>query len=105
MSNTTDLASVEIIFDNGGSVTMQTETYAHLYDNAEQAAHDYKLLVNGGDTADWEGNDSDAEVTKYDGYRFFDHSEIQAILTAGRHETSWGNEATFFRTLGMTREA
>lgn len=105
MSNITDLSNVEILFDNGGSVTLQTETYAHLYDDAAVAANDYRVLVNGGDTAEWDGNDSDAQVTDYRGYRFYDHPEIQAILAAGEHETSWGNEATFFRALGVTVKA
>ena len=104
MSNATDLASVEILFDNGGGVTLQTESYAHYYHDAEQAAHDYKALAAGSNTADWDGNDSDAEVTRYIGYQFYDHDEIQAIVKAGEHETSWNNEAVFFRSLGVTVE-
>ena len=102
MSNTTDLATVEVLFDNGGGVTLQTETFAHMYDDAADAARDYKVLTEGGDTADWDGNDSDAEVTNYSGYRFYDHAEIQAILKSGEHETSWANEREFFAALGLT---
>ncbi len=104
MSHTTDLASVEILFDNGGGITLQTEGYAHYYDDPAQAAHDYKVIADGGDTSDWDGNDGDAEVTNYSGYRFYDHAEISAIIADGKHETSWGNERAFFSALGMTFE-
>lgn len=104
MSNTTDLASVEILFDNAGNVILQTEDYAHLYDDPKDAARDYKLLADGGNTSDWDGNDEDAVTTNYNGYRFYDHEEIQAIVKSGKHETSWYNESDFFGALGVDVE-
>lgn len=104
MSNTTDLSSVEILFDNGGGVTLQTASYAHLYDEATDAARDYMVLVSGGNTADWEGNDPYAEITQYSGYQFYDHEGIQAIIKAGEHQSSVRSERDFFRALGVTIE-
>ncbi len=110
MSNATELATVEILFDNGGGTTLQTETFAHHYDDATDAARDYKELVSGSDTGDWDGNNVDSQVTKYMGYRFYDHAEIQAILKKDEQDVAWNtwntwnNERAFFKALGVKME-
>jgi hypothetical protein len=52
--------NIEIIFDNGGGITIQNTDdpyYIHYYDDATQAAQDIIDLNNGGDTAEWDGNE------------------------------------------------
>ena len=49
----------DVIFDNGGGTTLQIgkRGYVHHYDTAEQAARDVKVLLDGGNANDWEGNE------------------------------------------------
>lgn len=102
MSN--DIETVEILFDNGGGCTLQTATYAHMYDDIEQAAYDYMAIAEGNETTYWDGNESDARVTDRAHYQVFDHADILAIVAAGVHTSSWNNVRAFFSALGVTIE-
>ena len=102
------MKSFELIFGNGGGVTLQTEEYCHFYDYPERAAEDVKDLIEGSDTEDWEGNEEEARM-EYDydvecngGYRWLSQYDVAEILKAGQIDTPWGNMRTFFSALGCT---
>ncbi len=47
----------ELLFDNGGGITLITPDYCHAYDRADWAASDVAALLNGADPCDWDGNE------------------------------------------------
>lgn len=54
--------NIEVLFDDGGGITVQTDDFAHSYDDAKQAATDVKLLLDGDATSDWDGNDDSCRI-------------------------------------------
>ncbi len=47
----------ELLFDNGGGITLITPDYCHFYDRADWAAADVVGLLNGANTSNWDGNE------------------------------------------------
>jgi len=47
----------ELLFDNGGGITLITPDYCHSYDRPDWAASDVAALLNGADPCDWDGNE------------------------------------------------
>jgi hypothetical protein len=63
------MKNLELVFDNGGSLTIQRDDYVHSYDGGDyfvQAAEDYKLLLVTDDVSDWDGNNPDDRVEPTD---------------------------------------
>lgn len=93
--------NIDVIFDNGGGITIQTTTYAHYYQDPAQAAEDYKLIISGADTGDWEGNEIDnrmeydAEQVRNGGYLWLNPNDIKEKLYS-----DWGyNTQDFYNAL------
>lgn len=53
-----------IILDNGGGITLQMGKFAHVYEDAKQAADDIAAWLGNQDTSDFEGHDSDAATSE-----------------------------------------
>jgi len=50
-----------LIFDNGGGLTLQlNNTYAHWYQNMNQAAEDLKAYIKDKNTEYWDGNEEES---------------------------------------------
>jgi hypothetical protein len=105
---------IEVIFDNGGGINVQTDTYTHNYDDAAQAATDVKAILDGESTSGWDGNDremwidtSSAEAddnfwaqVRNGGYRHYDLDDVKAeIAKAEATDTGWRNIDDFFSAL------
>ncbi len=100
------VTDLEVVFDNGGGITLQCDEYCHFYEgNATQAAQDFKILLEGGSPADWEGNEEEFRIyPTHDeiangGYEVMTAEEIAEILEDGEIETSSNNVGEFFRAL------
>ena len=95
--------AIDVIMDNGGGITIQTDSYTHYYDDPAQAAEDYKQIIAGTDpVADgWDGNNPDGRM-EYDceqvrngGYRWLSPDDI-----AARECADWGyNISNFYAAL------
>ena len=103
------MTNFNVIFDNGGGVTLQTEGWNHNYTDAKQAGCDVKALLTGEDPADWDGNEPEAaemtctaEDIRNGGARQMDDSEVAEIVAGGTLDNCWGyNMADFFTALGV----
>ena len=105
---------VRVAFDNGGGVTIVAPTYAHSYNDSQQAAEDVRALLDGGDIL-WDGNDHELlaaldedSLDRYD--RVYTIAEVESLLKSGveidEDDISVGgrrlsglSEAQFFRIL------
>ena len=86
----TAMINFSVIFDNSGGITLQHPAGGgrkrfshHYYDgfNYEQrAAGDVKILLGGGDTADWDGNDPKAYETSMDHCRVYTADDLRAEM-------------------------
>jgi len=97
-----------VIFDNGGGITIQTDDgFCHHYDYPAQAAQDVQILLDGGSTAGWDGNDGermdyDGDVERNGGYLWHDEQHVRKVLAAGTYDTPWGRNAqNFYEALGV----
>lgn len=99
-----------VIFDNGGGVTLQTDDgFVHSYDDARHAAADVKILLDGGNTSIWDGNEIDefgtqvydADVERNGGYQWLDRYDVESIVTDKILDTSWRNMRDFFYAFGV----
>ncbi len=90
--------NMSVIFDSGGSITIQTKKYCHNYSNPEQAAIDaVKILQN--PTA-WENNGErriayNYEVERLGGYRWF---QSDMLFNYTEQKSGWENMDRFFHT-------
>jgi hypothetical protein len=53
------MRNIEIIFDNGGGITLQktdTPYYIHYYGNPAQLADDIRAIIAGNGPEEWDGN-------------------------------------------------
>ena len=95
---------MDIIFDNGGGVTLQTQDYVHYYDDIIQAARDFKTFLEDGNTDGWEGHEEDmriySESVEEGGYRLYEDHQAKEQIEIGEIESSWHNETRFFVALG-----
>jgi len=97
---------VRLIFDNGGGLTMQLPGYAHHYDDMAQAAEDYKVFLQDGNTNGWEGHEQDAadidptyEQQRNGGYEIMDAEDIQTALANPDFDSAWYNVSGFIEEL------
>lgn len=93
------MISYEIIFDNGGNATLQTESYCHQYSDMQQLASDVRNLIACGDTSDWDGNETESRISDED---YQEHAQdggykcITDVANLGDHnETNWENVREF----------
>lgn len=100
---------IEIIFDNGGGVTLQTaDGFVHHYSDARQAAQDAMTYVDTGSSKGWEGNEPEHRVEVTDeqirsgGYRVFDQDDVRDYLHV-QHDGSWQNVTDFFGSILTSR--
>jgi hypothetical protein len=96
---------INVIFDNGGGVTLQLGSWAHWYNAAEmaQAARDLMVYEASGDTSDWEGHEPEAaeldptyDQIRNGGYRVYHTADD---IKAAAQDTSWGNIRDFAAAL------
>jgi len=98
---------MQVIFDNGGGVTLQTAEFAHHYMDGKQTADDVRALLDGGTTRGWEGDEPEArlevsqEEIRNGGYRVYGAEEIRQVLAAAEIDCSWANVGDFFGALGV----
>ena len=50
---------LEIHFDNGGGILLQTPNYCHAYNTPAQLAEDVVAILNGSNPRNWDGNEPD----------------------------------------------
>lgn len=102
--------NVRAIFDNGGGLTLQLGDWAHYYGGydgcIEQAAEDYKVYVETGNTDGWEGHEDEAAELdpSYDeirngGYKIMDADDIQQAIDDPDFESGWANIQEFIDAL------
>ena len=66
------MCNINIAFDNAGGAVLASKTYAHVYNSGKQLATDVRVLLDGGSTSDWDGNEEDvlkafpAEADRYE---------------------------------------
>jgi len=98
------IINFDLIFDNGGGITIQTSDYAHTYDSAKQAAEDMHAILDGADPAKdgWAGNELDngvepmsyePDVERNGGYRWY----MNEVPTLEDGNMSWGNIEDFVK--------
>jgi hypothetical protein len=99
----------DVIFDNGGNTILQTAHFCHMYDYGSRAAEDVKVLLDGGNTSDWEGNqpecrvEYDLDVARNGGYCWHTQDRVRKIITIGKLDVGFGrNMDEFYRRLGVT---
>jgi hypothetical protein len=96
---------LEVIFDNGGGITVQSPAFTHYYDNAAQAAEDVRQLLAGADPSDWEGNDPQAAIAyteddwRNGGLRIYDVADLRDSMASRNPIGGWHNEADFLAAL------
>ncbi len=106
-------AKFAVVFFNGGSITLQTASYCHNYDDPAQAANDVRELLDGSNTEDWDGNEPeyrltyDYEVERNGGYRWHYDTDVRRIVDAGVltwAENAGYNSEAFYLALGVRIE-
>lgn len=105
------MSKIEIVFDNGGGVTLQTsDGYSHHYQDMQQAATDAMAFVDNGSTDGWDGNEPDARVEptadeiSNGGYRVYDQDDVRDYSHVAIDDTqSWGNVREFFGNIVIAR--
>ena len=101
--------NLEVVFDNGGGITVQCDRFAHWYNDggATQAADDVKALLAGESPDKWDGND-DAVRIDYTGAQISNGSvkvmsadDLRTEIADGVSpiETSWHNIGDFLVAL------
>lgn len=97
------VTNLEVIFDNGGGVTVQCDQYVHNFDDPEEAARTFFDLLTGADPGKWDGNEPEYGITptqldiESGGYIVY---TAQGIGEAGAVCSGWNNIRRFFRELG-----
>lgn len=83
-------ADFEVVFDGGGGITLQTENYVHHYhhDHCEKhVAEDVKLIMEGADTNEWDGNTPEYRLEYgITGYIHLDREDIMKALSEGTED-------------------
>lgn len=76
----------DLVFDNGGGITLQTEGYCHYYTDPAKAADDALELLKGDDPESWDGDEPacrveyDGEVERNGGYRWVPSEDVAGYL-------------------------
>jgi hypothetical protein len=103
----TKTSTLEVIFDNGGGVYLQTAEYSHHYQDGRQLAEDVRAILSGSDPMDWDGNDNDERIDysdlDYNTQRLYTHYNLydlqRAMDSKDELKTSGYTETDFLRTL------
>jgi hypothetical protein len=89
MTQTTSTRAFDVIFDNGGGITVQTNGFVHYYDNPAQAAHDVRgLMAPYCNLSDWDGDEPesrmeyDYETERNGGYNWRTRSDIEQAIAS-----------------------
>lgn len=97
---------MQVIFDNGGGVTLQTEQGVYTYDDGADAAADVQAYIKDGHDRGWESAGdacridlSSADVTN-GGYRVYDMHDVIQQIASKQIDSSWRNVRAFFSALG-----
>lgn len=97
----------DVIFDNGGGITFQTESFCHFYYDPTDAATDVHAFMADGSTDGWDGNEPesrleyDSNISYNGGYKWLDQDEI----AEGPDSDGWHNVDTFFYCLEQLRKS
>lgn len=92
--------SLVVFFDNGGGITIQTQTYCHHYlGQPKQAANDVAAILNGDSTDHWDGNEPQHRLEEAEVQH--DLAEILRIKSKpfDKHNHSGFAETEFYQTL------
>lgn len=54
---------IQILFDNGGGITIQTPDFCHYYGDPAQAAADARAIFAGDSTEEWDGNEPEGRMS------------------------------------------
>ena len=92
----------KLIFDDEGGVTLQLGgKWAHHFDDIKQAAKDYHLYLQEGNTEGWEGHEPDNlksfwtdDDIKNRGVIIYNHDEIMKEIDS-EFSSSWGTVDKF----------
>ena len=93
------MINFDLIFDNGGGITLQTASYAHYFGGmggASDAAQCVSDLLAGAGTEHWEGNEPesrvryDADIARNGGYKWSDQDDVVAALNE-ENKAKWLN--------------
>lgn len=99
----------KVMFDNGGSVSVDFNGFKHLYMYPEDAARDYLDYVQIGNTDGWEGHEEECQVYSgkcpNGGYVTYSHAEIQEILADEEYEYDGSNDEEFFEYIKEAQKA
>ena len=107
---------LDVVFDNGGLITVQGRGFVHSYDDPKQAAEDVKfILAPDYDPSQWDsysfsvdeptcyqGISADPEIERNGGYNWMDRGAIQDVIELGELEECHGYAMRdFFQALGV----
>jgi hypothetical protein len=108
-TQTKSIETLEVVFDNGGGITVQCDGFTGNFDDPKVAAENIKAILDGDNAADWDSNlDAQIQYTQEEigngGYRVFDAGEISATIASGTIDSSWHNVRDVFAALGVKVE-
>ena len=108
-TQTKSIETLEVVFDNGGGITVQCDGFTGNFDDPKVAAENIKAILDGAGAADWNSNlDEPVQYTQDEirngGYRVFDAAEISATISNGTIDSSWHNVRDVFGALGVKVE-
>ncbi len=95
----------ELIFDNGGGITLQSADYVHWYNDPAQAATDVKAILENNCTSGWEGHEPESRIEyEYDsvrngGYRWMNRADLESAMSASEVVDSGRAFDEFFAAL------
>ena len=94
-----EIKSLVVFFDNGGGITIQTETYCHFYQDPKHAATDVAAILDGKTTLHWDGNEPEHRLEEAE----VQHDLIDIIRIKSKpfdkHNHSGLAETEFYQTL------
>lgn len=102
---------LDVVFDNGGGITVQARGFVHSYGDPQQAATDVKaILAADYDPSEWEGDEptfyqgiwADPDIERNGGYNWMDRTAIQEVIENGELDECHGYAMRdFFQALGV----
>ena len=94
-----EIKSLVVFFDNGGGITIQTETYCHFYQDPKHAATDVAAILDGKTTLHWDGNEPEHRLEEAE----VQHDLVDIIRIKSKpfdkHNHSGFAETEFYQTL------
>jgi hypothetical protein len=82
---------LDVIFDNGGGITVQTRGFVHAYSDPAQAANDVKSILatdydptrwDGDEPQCWQGNYPDPEIERSGGYKWIRRDDVLSEMAS-----------------------